>query len=1102
MSHTRALPKRTFSKYKEPRILVPDLIQNQIDSFNIFLREGLLSALSEFSPIEDYAKKKFSLELVSFELLPSEFDEYYAKENKMTFEGTLKARIKLVNKIFGTEQEQEISFAEIPLMTNHGTFIINGVERVIVPQLARSYGAFIIDQETRKGQFFGAKLIPARGVWVDMSVEHDGVLYSRIDSKRKFPITTLLRAMGLATDESILGASQDEHYQKLIGLTLAKDEIKTADEAFVELYKRMRDGEHATVDNAREFVQSVFSADRYDFTHVGRYQINKRFNLGLEDADLKNTSITITDIIKVIETVAFKQVTPGEEADDIDHLGMRRVRYVGEMLEQKVRKGMAQVKRNIQDRMSTIDAETVQPLTLINQRPLQARIKEFFAQNQLSQFMEQENILSELEHVRTVSALGPGGLTRERAGFEVRDIHPSHYGRVCPVHTPEGQNIGLILRMAIYARINEFGMIETPYIRVEQGKLTGEVVFLNAFEEERYHIAHWGVRTDDKGSIVDDEVEIRFDGNPKIVSKKDVHFIDVAANQIFSVATSLIPFVESDAANRALMGSNMQKQATPVISPDVPIVATGMEFEAARNSGRLVVADFDGEVTAVDSTHVTVKSAKETKDYSLVAFQRTNDYSCFHHRPIVAIGQKVTKGDILADASMTQNGELALGQNCTVAFMCWRGQNFEDAIILSERLVKNGKFSSIRIEEHECIVRDTKLGAEQTTSDIPNVSDSKLRNLDEDGIVRVGSEVVENDILVGKITPKGETELTPEERLLRSIFGDKARDVKDTSLRMGYGKRGRVIGVKVFSRDKGDELESGVLKKIYIEIAQIRHVQVGDKLAGRHGNKGVISIVLPEEDMPYMADGTPVDVVLTPLGVPSRMNLGQILELHLGMAAQTLGYQAIVPPFSSATETEIKDELEKAGFDRSGKVVLFDGLTGEAFEQPVSVGVMHILKLHHMVDDKMHARAIGPYSLITQQPLGGKSQSGGQRFGEMEVWALEGYGAAYTLREMLTIKSDDIQGRSETFEAIIRGNQIGDPHTPASFKVLMNYLRGLSFDVKMNYESGAIPSEFDMVKPQALVEIGLEDEELLVDDEAFGIEALSLVEESSETTNE
>ena len=1094
MSRNIVLPKRTFSKYSEPRVQVPDLIQNQVESFKKFLTHGLFSALQEFSPISDYAKKKFSLELVSFELLAPEYDEYYAKENKLTYEGQLKARIKLVNKIFNTEHEQEISFAEIPLMTNHGTFIINGVERVIVPQLARSYGAFIIDQETRKGHFFGAKIIPARGVWIDMFIEHDGALYARIDNKRKFPVTTLLRALGLATNEAMLAATDDEEYRKLIAATIAKDDVQTADEAFVELYKRMRDGEHATVDNAREFVQGAFSADRYDLARVGRYQINKRFGFGLDEKNLKDTTLTIKDLVEVIKLVAFKQITDAEEADDIDHLGMRRVRYVGEMIEQKIRKGMAQVKRNIQDRMSTIDAETVMPLQLMNQRPLQARIKEFFAQNQLSQFMEQENVLSELEHVRTLSALGPGGLTRERAGFEVRDIHPSHYGRVCPVHTPEGQNIGLILRLAIYARINEFGMIETPYIKVHNGKLTGEIMFLNAFEEEQYRIAHWGTRVE-KDVIVSDEVQIRFDGNPKVVNKKDVDFIDVAANQIFSVATALIPFVESDAANRALMGSNMQKQATPVIAPEAPIVATGFEVEAARNSGRLILASEDGEVTYVDSKKVIVKSAKSTEEHGLVAFQRTNDYSCFHHKPIVSIGDKVKKGDVLADASMTRNGELALGQNCMVAFMCWRGQNFEDAVILSERLIKNNKFSSIRIEEYECIVRDTKLGEEQTTSDIPNVSDGKLRNLDEDGVIRVGSEVVEGDILVGKITPKGETELSPEERLLRSIFGDKARDVKDTSLRMDYGKRGRVIGVKVFSREKGDDLESGVLKKIYIEIAQIRHIQVGDKMAGRHGNKGVISIVLPEEDMPYMADGTPVDIVLTPLGVPSRMNLGQILELHMGLAAHTLGYQAIVPAFSSATEVEIKEELVKAGFNDSGKVKLFDGLTGEAFEQDISVGVMHFLKLHHMVDDKMHARAIGPYSLITQQPLGGKSQSGGQRFGEMEVWALEGYGAAYTLREMLTIKSDDIQGRSEAFESIIRGNPVNQPHTPASFKVLINYLRGLSFDIKMNYDSGEVPSEFEVIKPDVVLDI--DDTELLIDEDAFGIESLSPVAESS-----
>lgn len=1052
-TQTVGKPKKVFQKYNEPLAQVPDLIEMQTATYGRFLSETLPAIVREFSPIEDYSKKKFALSFLNFELMAPEYDEYYAKENKKTFEASMKARVRLENKITGGISEQDIGLGEIPMMTPHGTFVINGVERVVVPQLARSFGIFVHDVETRKGRFFGAKVIPARGVWITCEIESDQVLYAKIDEKRKFPITMLLRVLGMKTNEEILSAHDSPLYRALIERTLAADPVETPEVAFTELYKRQRDGEHATVDNAREFANTMFSSDRYDLTRVGRFHINKRYQFGLTESDLTETCLSVRDIVYMIADVATRQADPEAEPDDIDHLGMRRIRFVGELLEARVRKGFIQVRRNIQDRMSTVDTGPILPVQLINQRPLQARIREFFATSQLSQFMEQENQLAELEHLRTLSALGPGGLTRERAGFEVRDIHPSHYGRVCPIQTPEGQNIGLILRLSVYARVNDFGMIETPYMRVVKSKVTKEMVYLNAFEEEQYVIAHFGARRNDKGEIVDEIVEVRVAGTPRMASRDEVQLIDVASHQTFSVATSLIPFVQSDAPNRALMGSNMQKQATPVLLPDVPCVSTGMEAEAATHAGRLVLARESGIVSYVDAQKIIVDHEKGKTTYQLITFGRTNNESVFHHTPSVSVGQSVNLGDVLADGPSTRTGQLALGQDVRVAFMCWRGNNFEDAIILSERLVRDNKFASIRIEEYECIVRDTKLGPEVITPDIPNVSESKLRFLDEEGVIRVGSEIFAGDIMVGKITPKGEVELTPEERLLRSIFGDKARDVKDTSLRMDYGKRGRIIGVKIFSRDKGDDLESGVLKKIYIEVAVIRHVQVGDKLAGRHGNKGVISVVLPAEDMPYTADGQPVDVILTPLGVPSRMNLGQVLEVHLGLAAHTLGYQAIVPPFCGATETEIKEELIKAGYDASGKVELYDGLTGQKFEQPISIGYMHILKLHHMVDDKIHARAIGPYSLITQQPLGGKSQSGGQRFGEMEVWALEGYGAAYTLREMLTIKSDDIVGRTEAFESIIRGQRIRTPHMPASFKVLLNYLRGLSFDVKLNRES-------------------------------------------------
>ncbi|MEK7190614.1 MAG: DNA-directed RNA polymerase subunit beta, partial [Patescibacteria group bacterium] len=685
---------------------------------------------------------------------------------------------------------------------------------------------------------------------------------------------------------------------------------------------------------------------------------------------------------------------------------------------------------------------------IINQRPLQARIKEFFTTNQLSQFMAQENVLYEIEHLRTLSALGPGGLTRERAGLEVRDVHPSHYGRVCPIHTPEGPNIGLILHLSTYAKINDFGIIETPYVKVSKGKITGEIVYLNALEEEKYNIAHAGIPYDEDGKITEEKVEARIKTEPGTVSRDQVDFIDVATNQAFSIATSMIPFLEHNNANRALMGSNMQKQAVPCVLPEAPLVATGVEELASRDSGRLVICSEDGVVSYLDAKKIVIKGKKETT-YQLINFLRNNNFAVFHQRPLVNVGDRVKKGDVLADTSSTVNGQISLGQNIFVAFLSWSGSTYEDAIIISERLVKKSKFTSVYVEEFTCVVRDTKLGPEITTRDIPNVGELKLKDLDEDGIVRIGAEVRENDILVGKITPKGETELTPEERLLRSIFAEKARDVKDTSLRVEHGKRGRIIGVKIFSRDLGHTLEAGIIKKIVIEVAQIRNISVGDKLSGRHGNKGVISTILPEEDMPFTEDGTPVDIILSPLGVPSRMNLGQILEMHLGMAANSLGYQAIVPPFLGARHEEIKEELKKAGLPENGKLKLFDGRNGEAFKQDVAVGYMYMLKLHHMVEDKIHMRSIGPYSLITQQPLGGKAQGGGQRFGEMEVWALEGYGAAYTLREMLTIKSDDILGRSQTFDSIIKNETIRPPNSPASFNVLLNYLRGLALDVDL-----------------------------------------------------
>lgn len=1049
-----SLPQKVFSKFREPRLELPNLIEPQLESYRWFVEEGLKEVFKEFSPINDYSEKKFELQLKKYEMGAPKCAPQFAKENKLTYDAPLRASIVLKNKTFDSDKEQEIFLADVPVMTEHGTFIINGVERVIVPQLARSYGIFFTAGEQKGRTYFGAKIIPARGAWVEIESEHDGAIYVKIDRKKKFPVTSLLRVMGVEKPEEMIKLFKDvPHGEECIKTTLEKDPANVSDDSYIEIYKRLRDGDLATVDNAREFVNSIFSPERYDLSEIGRHHFNERFGMPTNKKATDERTVSLDDLKLILTKIIEQNNTPGAVPDDIDHLGFRRVRYFGEMLNQRVRVGMTRMKRNIQDRMSTIEAETSLPIQIINPRPLQAAIKEFFTTNQLSQFAPQQNNLSELEQLRTVSALGPGGLTRERAGFEVRDVHPSHYGRLCPIHTPEGPNIGLILRLSMYAKVNRFGIIETPYAKVDKGTATDEIVYLNAHEEEEFNIAHAAIELDDKGKIKTDVVEVRRRGEPRKVSRKEVDYMDVATNQPFSVATSMIPFMNHDDANRTLMGSNMQKQATPCIIQEAPLVATGIEKMVAADTGRIIVAKDAGEVIKCDAKMIVVKNKDGKKqEYPLISFQRTNDFSAFYHRPAVTVGDKVKRGELLADTSSTDKGQLAVGQNALVAFMSWSGANYEDAIIISERLVKNSKFTTIHLEEFEVSVRDTKLGPEVTTPDIPNVSELKLRNLDENGVIRIGAEVRPGDIMIGKVTPKGETQLTPEERLLRSIFGEKAKDVKDTSLRLEAGKKGRVIGVKVFSRENGDQLDSGVIKRIHITVAQLRNVSVGDKLAGRHGNKGVISRILPEEDMPYTEDGKPVDILLTPLGVPSRMNLGQILELHLGMAAHTLGYQAIVPPFSGAGETEIKAELKEAGIPEDGKLELRDGRTGEAFAKKIAVGYMYILKLHHMVEDKIHMRSIGPYSLITQQPLGGKAQIGGQRFGEMEVWALLGYGAAYTLREMLTIKSDDIVGRSAAFDAIVRGERISHPYTPAAFNVLVNQLRGLSLDIDLAKE--------------------------------------------------
>jgi len=1051
--------QKTFGAFRAPKVAFPDLVGHQHKDFAWLLTDGLKELFKEFSPISDYSGKKFELQFEGFELGEPKYDEEFARENMRTYEAPLKATVKLLNKTLGSEKRQDIFLTDLPIMTPHGSFIVSGVERAIVPQLARSYGAFFVSELNRGKQYFGAKIIPLRGVWIEIDSEADGAIFVKIDRKRKFPLTQLLTVFGGGLGEALTKHfAKDANALAAIKATLAHDEATSIEEAYIEIHRRMRDGDLATPENAKNFIQSLFSVERYDVGKVGRHRLNARFGQPLSEKALEKRTLSLTDFVRIATEIVRLNADPAARPDDIDHLGFRRVRFVGELLQARMRVGMSRMKRNIQDRMSTVESETTLPMALVNPRPFHASVHEFFTANQLSQFMDQHNILAELEHMRLFSALGPGGLTRERAGFEVRDVHPSHYGRLCPIHTPEGQNIGLILHMATHSRTNNFGVIETPYMKVSRGKVTDEVVYLNALDEELETIAHGATVLDESDRIVAEYVEARYNGNPIIVPRNTITLMDASTYQMFSIATCMIPFVDHDDANRALMGSNMQKQATPVLIPEAPLVATGIETHAARSTGRLVIALEAGEVTYVDARKIVVTSSGKSagggsasggkREYRLQGLTQTNQNSAFMQRPSVRAGDKVKKGDVLADNSSTDQGQLALGQNVRVGFMSWNGANYEDAIIISERLVEEAKFTTVHIEDFECVVRDTKLGAETTTHDIPNVGELRLKNLDEEGVIRIGAEVRPGDILVGKVTPKGETQLTPEERLLRSIFGDKAKDVKDTSLRMEGGKRGRVIGVRVFSREKGDELETGIIKKIVVTVAQVRNVSVGDKLAGRHGNKGVISRVLPVADMPYDKDGNPIDIILTPLGVPSRMNLGQILEMHLGLAANSLGYQAVVPPFAGATADEIKVELEAAGFNKSGKMRLYDGRTGEAFAQEIAVGYMYVLKLHHMVEDKIHMRSIGPYSLITQQPLGGKAQNGGQRFGEMEVWALLGYGAAYMLREMLTIKSDDIQGRSAAFDAIVKGEPISHAGTPASFAVLTNQIRGLALDVE------------------------------------------------------
>ena len=1108
----QAAKERKFFKKRHDAVKMPNLIEVQLNSYKWFFENGLKELLGEINPIYDFTGKNLELYFGDYFFDKPKYDEITARERNTTFEAPLYVSAKLVNKVTGKTKTQDVYFGDFPLLTPRGTFVINGVERVVVSQLIKSPGVFFTSEFSRGKMLYGAKIVPNRGAWLELDTDNAGVIGVKIDRKRRIPITALLRIFGLKTNEQIIEAFKDVDTNpdmKYIQTTLEKDASSTADEGYKEVYKRIRPGDLATVDNARSLIDAMFfNFERYDLSEVGRYKFNQR----LDFPDNHDSRIlSLEDMVAVVKEIIRLNNT-GDPADDIDHLANRRIRAVGELIQTRYRVGLARMARICKDRMSLADLETVTPAQLIHVRPIVAATQEFFSSSQLSQFMDQTNPLAELEHKRRLSAMGPGGLSRERAGFEVRDVHRSHYGRLCPITTPEGPNIGLVAHLATYARLNDFGFIETPYqivkkfakndgkdavgeialydvkdasgnvvvsagskmtesdakklsqiqdldqIRVK-GRLTKDVDFMDAYEEEKLTIGPANLDINDDGYFTEERASVRVRGVPTISDTDEIDCIDISPKQIISVTTSLIPFLEHDDANRALMGSNMQRQAVSCIVPRSPIVGTGMEAKAARDSGQVILAEESGTVQSASGDKIVVKGdSGKTYEYPLLKFVRTNSGTSLNQIVRADKGQKVKAGDILADGTSTQHGELALGQNVLVAFMSWEGGNYEDAILLSSRLVQDDYYTSVHIEDFKIDVRDTKLGPEVVTRDIPNVGDEKLKNLDEEGVVRVGAQVKAGDILVGKITPKGETDLTAEEKLLRVIFGEKSRDVKDTSLTLPHGEYGKVVNIREFSRDNGDKLQSGVIRSIQVSIAVLRKIQVGDKMAGRHGNKGVISRIIPVEDMPFMADGTAVDIILNPLGIVSRMNLGQVLETHLGFAAHKLGYKVATPVLDGLTEEQIKDELEKAGVARSGKVTLYDGKTGEPFDEPVTVGMKYMLKLHHLVDDKMHARSTGPYSLITQQPLGGKAQMGGQRFGEMEVWALEGYGAAHTLQEMLTIKSDDVVGRSKTYESIVKGEPIKKPNVPESFRVLVKELQSLGLDVELLGDNGAVMS--------------------------------------------
>ncbi len=1184
MVHPVTYGKRVRMSYSriDEVLDLPDLIEVQKTSYNWFLKEGLKEVFDDISPIQDYTGNLI-LEFINYRIEDEfKYDEDEARERDANFSAPLKVKVRLINKETGEVKEQEVFMGDLPLMTRNGTFIINGAERVVVSQLVRSPGVYYTESIDKTGKkLYSATVIPNRGAWLEYETDSNNVVYVRIDRTRKIPITVLLRALNLVSNAEIidiLGESEQ------VLNTLEKDTTTTADEALVEIYKRLRPGEPPTVDSAKSLITNMFfDPRRYDLAKVGRYKFNKKLALfnriaGRRAADnivnpdtgelfvakseritrdqaieIENSGINMVDIIlddgsvvrvvgnnfvdgsafdlpfslkdlglnekvyyplmkELMETyddeeelkvaieerikeLSPKHITPDDIiasinyefnlfhgiglTDDIDHLGNRRLRSVGELLQNQFRIGLSRMERVVRERMTIQDVDVATPQALINIRPVVASLKEFFGSSQLSQFMDQTNPLAELTHKRRMSALGPGGLSRDRAGYEVRDVHDSHYGRMCPIETPEGPNIGLITSLTTYARINEYGFIEAPYRKVENGLVTGQIDYMTADVEDEFIIAQSNEPLDENNKFVNNRVVARGKkGVIDIYPSDEVDYMDVSPKQIVSVGTAMIPFLENDDANRALMGANMQRQAVPLLRAEAPIIGTGIEHKAAIDSGVLVLAENDGTVEKVTSNEIIIRRDEDNKTdvYSLIKFKRSNQGTTINQRPIVTVGDKVKKGDVIADGPSTDLGEIALGKNLLVAFMTWEGYNYEDAMLISERLVIDDSLTSIHIEEYESEARDTKLGAEEITRDIPNVSEDMLRNLDERGIIRIGAEVKAGDILVGKVTPKGETELTAEERLLRAIFGEKAREVRDTSLRVPHGESGIVVDVKIYSRENGDELQPGVNQMVRVYVATKRKINVGDKMCGRHGNKGVISRILPEEDMPFLPDGTPIDIVLNPLGVPSRMNLGQVLEVHLGLAAKELGWHVATPVFDGANENDIIQALKDAGYPEDGKLRLRDGRTGDYFNNPVTVGYMYMLKLHHLVDDKIHARSTGPYSLVTQQPLGGKAQFGGQRFGEMEVWALEAYGASHTLQEILTVKSDDIVGRVKTYEAIVKGENIPEPGIPESFKVLIKELQSLALDIKI------IGEDASEIEIQESTDDDLTDLEMIGDD--------------------